>query len=353
MNQLRKIRDNLTVYDAGLPRFPRNFTRDGIISALLFEDAAMMRDQLRFCALHQGKTTDPHTGEEPGKMFHEFPGYPLRGLNTQFNGCDTTGLWLYGLAHYINWTGDRGLADELNTAVTQALVYVQTHLRSDHLFEEAPSYCGAERFALKVTYWKDSVLHGRPDGETAWPAVFTLAHVQTMAGVRAMGEILADEDLKNTADKMLAALQLLWDEELGCYLSALDSLGSMRLVTSDPLHMLAYLRPGDISGRQVEQIVAASRPLETPLGYVVMPPAAADTLQYDYHGKTVWPFEQAMIHLGAATFEQPHVTAVCQRVIPHIQTAAPETLSTDPNLNSPSCDPQLWTLAARAYFARQ
>lgn len=73
---------------------------------------------------------------------------------------------------------------------------------------------------------------------------------------------------------------------------------------------------------------------------------------YDYHLKTVWPFEQAMIHKGTRRFELAGITAVCERVIPHIQDAAPETLSVHGDLNSVSCDPQLWTIAARDYFAR-
>ena len=81
-----------------------------------------------------------------------------------------------------------------------------------------------------------------------------------------------------------------------------------------------------------------------------MTPTEADDVQYDYHAKTVWPFEQAMIHLGAERFGLPQITAVCQRIISHIQDATPETLSLDPNLNSVSCDPQLWTIAARVYF---
>ncbi|MEM7333197.1 MAG: hypothetical protein AAF490_14000 [Chloroflexota bacterium] len=352
IDNLRKKRDGYTVFDAGLPRFPRNFTRDGILAALLFEDAVMMRDQVRFCALHQGQKPNPISGEEIGKIFHEFPGFPLRARNTQFNGCDTTGLWLYGLAKYVEWSGDKSILDELKTAVSQAITYTQTHLREDYLFEESPSYCGADRFALKVTYWKDSVLYGRPNGETAWPAVFTLAHVQTLAGVRAIGQVLNSTVILELASKMHQALDSLWDDSLGCYISAMDRLGRMPILTSDTLHMLAYLQPGDISSNQLAKIAETVTNLESELGYLVMSGHDAASLQYDYHAKTVWPFEQGLIHLGAVKFGLPHIAKICERVVPHIQTSASETLAVSNDLNSPSCDPQLWTLAARSYFSK-
>lgn len=349
IDHLRKQRDGLTVYDAGLPRFPRNFTRDGIISALLFDDVKMMRDQLLFCALHQGARHDPHTGEEPGKIFHEFPGFPLRGLSTQFNGCDTTGLWLYGLA----WCNDMALVAQLRPNIQKAIAYVRSHLREDGLFEEAPNYCGAEQFALKVTYWKDSVLYGRRNGEAEWPAVFTLAHVQTMAGVRAIGTLLGDDSLLEMASRMSNALDLLWDDDLGTFIPMLDAQGPLRLNTSDPLHTLPYLSPNDISSARLAKIAESSQAVETPLGYNVMIPTEAEDVYYDYHAKTVWPFEQAIIHKGARAFGLSKVAQVCERVVPYIQDSAPETLSTFIELNSLSCDPQLWTIAARTYFRRE
>ena len=352
IDQLTKVRDGLAVYDAGLPRFPRNFTRDGILSALLFRDAEMMRDQVRFCALHQGQQNNAHTGEEAGKIFHEFPGFPLRDKNTQYNGCDTTGLWLYGLAKVVEWTGDDSLVAELRPAIEAALGYVRRHVDARGFWNEDPAFCGADRFALKVTYWKDSVLVDRPNGEPLWPAVFPLAHVQTLAGVRKIGRILNDQSILDLANQMLTALPQLWDDTLGSFYPAIDQAGAVQTITSDGLHMLAYLEDGDLSAEMLTSLEQSSRILETELGYVVMNSADADRVEYDYHAKTVWPFEQALIHLGARRFNQPHVASVCERVIPHIQTAAPETLATVPELTSKSCDPQLWTLAARDYFNR-
>ncbi|MEM8860457.1 MAG: hypothetical protein AAGD96_19210, partial [Chloroflexota bacterium] len=150
---LLQNRDGLDVYNAGLPRFPRNFTRDGIITALLAADADMMRGQLEFCALHQGKTFDPITGEEPGKIHHEWPGYPIRELFTTYNACDAAAFFLIG--H--NWLQahfpDDGFVAAQARAIQAAAEYIERHLNQDQLFEESPRYSGAEHFALRVTYW--------------------------------------------------------------------------------------------------------------------------------------------------------------------------------------------------------
>ncbi len=47
---------------------------------------------------HQGQKYDPITGEEPGKIHHEFPGVMVSPpfLST-YDACDTTALYLIGL----------------------------------------------------------------------------------------------------------------------------------------------------------------------------------------------------------------------------------------------------------------
>jgi hypothetical protein len=151
---------------------------------------------------------------------------------------------------------------------------------------------------------------------------------------------------------MLYALPLLWYDDLGNYYPSIDQAGPLTVVTSDGLHMLAYLEEGDMSAEMLTQVARSSHVLETELGYVAMNAADADRVEDDYHAKTVLPFEQAMIHIGVNRFNLTHVVTIAERVIPHIQSAAPETLPAVPVIQSRSCDPQLWTLAARHYFSR-
>ena len=91
MEKLKIERDGIELFNAGFPNFPRNFTRDSIISGLIMRDAKMLRNQLLYSSKMQGKKNNSKTGEEKGKIFHESPGYIINQLSTEFNACDTTG----------------------------------------------------------------------------------------------------------------------------------------------------------------------------------------------------------------------------------------------------------------------
>jgi hypothetical protein len=149
--------------------------------------------------------------------------------NTAFSACDTTALWLIGLARYWLLTGDRQFvlqlvptsaqpsiptcADRLRPDhslvlcvcclqqpnVFRALSYVQSHIDSRGLFVDDPQLLfppaaattrpvaaavrAAARFALPVTYWKDSVLLRRPMGP-AYPVCYTLVHAAVIKAIR-------------------------------------------------------------------------------------------------------------------------------------------------------------------------
>ena len=188
-NELSVKEGNLKLYKAGLPGFPRNFTRDSIISAILLQNAQMLRDQLIFCARKQGKKKNPHTGEEPGKIFHEYPGVEIRKQSTLYNACDTTALFIIGHKIYYDLTKDTSLIKSQKGNILMAVNYIINHLK-EGLFFEDPKFSGAKKFALRVTYWKDSVLLGRRGGNPSYPASFFLAHIQNMHALRCAEKIL-------------------------------------------------------------------------------------------------------------------------------------------------------------------
>ena len=216
LNKLKNVFEGIEIYNAGIPKFQRNFTRDGIISAILMDDAKMLKNQLRFCALKQGIKKDSKTGEEPGKIFHEYPGVIFEkreNLSTQFNACDTTALFIIGHKKYLELTNDKTLFENQKENIQKAVEYIKKHLR-DGLFIENPKFAGAKKFALKVTYWKDSVVINRKEGEPNYPAVFTLAHIQNMRAMKYASELLKSKKLEENYIKMKKALENLWDHKL-------------------------------------------------------------------------------------------------------------------------------------------
>lgn len=349
--RLLREQDGYPVYWAGLPHFPRNFTRDGIVAGLLAEDVAVLRSQLVYSAAFQGTRADAVTGEEVGKIFHERPGVQLRGLLTTFNACDTTALWLIGHRFYREMTGDDELVREHRDAISRAAEYVVAHVR-DGFFLEDPAFVGADRFALRVTYWKDSVLFGRPEGEPVYPVLYSLAHVVNLCGLRAAAALLEVHDYDSVIDSMASRVQ----ELLSCpgeLLVARDACSSICVPSSDWLHALFYLEPGDVPAVGLRSIEDVALLLETPLGYRSLGVVAAMQLPDQYHGDAVWSYEQAVIHAGACRFGLDRLAEVSARIVSRLEDD-PElfTSSAAGEWRAGGSAPQLWTVAARQYFAR-
>ncbi|MFT5196194.1 MAG: glycogen debranching enzyme [Cellvibrionaceae bacterium] len=314
----------------------------------------MMRDQLRFCALHQGQQNDPKTGEEPGKIHHELPGYPIRDLLTTYNACDAAAFYLIGHGWLQTHFSNPDFLNKYRDSIKMAAGYIENHLNKSRLFEENPAYCGAKHFALNVTYWKDSVILDRAGGEPVYPAVYTLAHLQNLCGMRHAATLLESEHCKALSIQMQNAIPELFDGETGTFFTAIDGNGPIRAISSDALHGLFYLEPGDLPQAQVESIVLASEMLESQIGYMLMTPEDGYRMERAYHADTVWPFEQALIHAGAKKFGLERVMRICQRVTRALNgRTSPELLAVkviEPEISS---NPQLWTIAAKGYFSKK
>ncbi|MFH1238361.1 MAG: hypothetical protein ABIH79_03175 [archaeon] len=348
MRRLKINHKGFLLYKAGLPHFPRNFTRDSIISAILMKDSKALKHQLSFCASKQGNEKNAYTGEEPGKIFHEFPGVEIHGKSTEFSACDTTALYLIGHEVYQKLTEDKKLATKQSKQIEKACEYIISHLKKD-LFAEDPKLSGAKDFALKVTYWKDSEILRRKNGKPRYPVVYTLAHIQNMRGLKSGAKILSSKRLKEQAEKMVTALQKLYYPKLKSYCIAIDAHGPIHGASSDLLHSLFYLDPSDISDEQLNGIVNSSKELETKIGYRTLSPKMAGKVGDQYHANTVWPFEQAMIYEGARKFGLTDIQKICLRIISHLDTA-PEKFTIGKEIKKSGCDPQFWTIAAKKYF---
>lgn len=340
IDELKLNEGDLVLYKAGAPRFSSNFARDGITSAILFNDPIMLRDQLLYCAEHQGKEKNPKTGEEPGKIFHEMPEADINGLSTKYNACDTTALFLIGHAVY------KELIHEQLENIKKAIGYIETHLE-DGLFQEDPKFSDASKFALKNTYWKDSTLHGRRDGKPDYPIAYTLAHAQNLCGIRCAAEFLKSKELYKLADSMVGGLYDLFNEN-GVPFIAVDQGGPIEGISSDMLHLLFYLKRGDLDKDQLDHMVELAGAIETSLGYRTLDPV----LKCDrpYHSETVWPFEQAIIHAAAHKHRLNRLAEVASRVRRALGTSH-EMISLRGGVPKKSgCKKQLWTLAAKKYF---
>lgn len=349
-----KIKEkDLNLYAAGSPHFLRNFSRDSLISGILMQNPEMIKDQLIFCAKKQGKKKDPITGEEPGKIFHEYPGVNIKGAGflTTYNACDTTALYLIAHKTYFDLTKDKSLSGMQIKNIKQATNYILAHVKNG-FFIESPKFCDAKKFALRNTYWKDSEIINRENGTPKYPVIYTLAHIQNLAGLRAAYGFLKDKKIKESIENMIKNLKRLYDKKLGMFYIAIDKLGPIKGISSDSLHALFYLSPKDLPKKLVKEIVKSSDILESSIGYKATNTSGSKYGGFDY-SLQVWPFEQAIIHAGAKKFKLQSLMKISSKIFKYLKKlkSYPELLIISKNkIIKKGCDPQLWTIAAENYF---
>jgi len=355
--------NELTLYRAGL-REGRDwfglFGRDLLITALLLGEREFARDALRFVNATLGSRFDPRTGEEPGRGLHEFDDVEMRGLSTRYNASEVSLLLLVAAAEHLAITKDPGLIYEVAEGLTAAVEYLLRHCE-DGLFREDPAACGATRYALRATYWKDSRLPGRED--PFYPVTYTLVQAQAVAALRAAAKLAeylpgvpaSRVALTDRADQAVRRLFAdLWDPTLDHPVIAVDRRGPIRGVSSDALHMLFYLDPGDVCEELLAAIVQGADALVTPFGYRTYAEGQQDYDPHAYHLGAIWPFEQAIIARGAARHGLANAQDVALRVVDGLERLGFHELfywdqetgfEGGTAVDGQGCDLQLWSLA--------
>jgi glycogen debranching enzyme len=280
------------------------FARDLFTTAFMLDDLRLLKDTIQFALITQGRKCDPNTGEEPYRVIHEYSDVEYRDLSTRYNAADTTLYLLIALECYHRQTQDRELIEVHSRRISSTIDYVLSRIEDD-LFWEDPKRCGAERYALRATYWKDS---GLPGGrEPRYPVVYTLVQAQAACALRAAARLIRDfdlgydaESLEERAERLIRALlSELWDDEGDFPIIALTNEGPVRGIASDGLHMLAYLRPGDLPSDKLRALAEGAAALQTPYGYRTYAPDQPGYDPKSYHWGSIWPFDQYFIACGA------------------------------------------------------
>jgi len=279
-------------------------------------------------------------------------------FRTDYNSIDSTPLFIIAAQRYLHITQDHTWLKQHASAVRDAFQYILRHVSSEDLYYESPRFCGAKRFALAVTYWKDSQWLCRPNGIPVWPVTFTLVQAQALAAIRAYAHlsdkmplfIPKHQPMPYLEAGMLQALRSLIGngQTIG-----VDAHGRYETLASDSLHALWYLKLGDLPLSQLSELENRSQQLETSHGYAAARSAAVSS----YHGNVVWPFEQAFIHAGAVRHGLKRAQEVAMRVEKTLGFFAtryqfPERLAVidEGLLTAKGPHTQQWTAAAYIYF---
>lgn len=335
------------------------FPRDLLTTGLMVRDPHLLRETLGFCARTMGRQPDARTGEEPGRVLHEFTPAERDGLSSRYNACETTQLFVIAARCYLEVADDPAFLVDLGDQLEAAAGYLLRHLR-DGMFWEDPRFCGAVRYMAHATYWKDSHLPARR--RLQYPVAYTLVQAQTAAALRALAHLAGPlglgqdpHQLRNQAEAVVGSIaRRLWDGDRAHPLIALDAGQPVPGISSDGLHMLAYLEPGDLPAAVVHQLWQGAQQLVTPFGFRSYAPDQPDYSPYAYHLGAVWPHEQFFLARGALAHGLGEAGRVCLGALDALAELGFVELfywSPQEGLKGPGvvpgegCDRQLWTTA--------
>jgi len=338
----------------------------------------MLRGILDIACALQAEKKDKASGAEPGKIFHEYPPVARRKRNTLYSASDTTGLFIIGFDEYCGVIFDPFCKDHWKSVV-RALEYTLNHI-NDGIFFEDPALSGAKRFSLKVTYWKDSTLHDRKSGAPAYPVSYSLLQAVYLKALRSglalleifktIPELLSKSEMslaENLATRVKAEIQPVLrglftfvDHDRSTFLIGRDSELVFTGVSSDTLHLLWFLEPQDFNDRPrflTRLADSAIEALATKYGFRSLDKASALQKKSQYHGLSIWPFEQALIHQAAVKLKLGTVGDVAKRMYDFLRAEEcfPELIECE-KADPDTCEAgfektQLWSVAAYLYFS--
>ena len=258
--------------------------RDLFLSAIMMHDLELLEETFRFACHTQGTRYNPITGEEPGRILHEWEDVFIGGLGTRYNSFDSTLLFL------MTSLLPQEVIEENRDYINKAADWLIGHITHDGLVIENPSFCGAKEYACGATYWKDS--ESPVPRKLNYPVSFLLTQAQALRALKVIG---AEETL---IDKTKNAFWQRFMVEPKPII-AIDAKGRISGFTSDILHSLYYLEPGDIPREKIGLFGIASELLKTPAGYRTLAPTEKGYQSGAYIKGAIWPFEQYFIAEGA------------------------------------------------------
>ncbi|WP_081908937.1 glycogen debranching N-terminal domain-containing protein [Deinococcus sp. YIM 77859] len=321
---------------AGLPWFVAPFGRDSLIIALMVKDhlPELALAVVRALAAKQGKTYDPHTLEQPGKILHEERVGELTRLGRTphrpyYATADATPLfvWLVGeLAEQ-----HRELAQELRPHWEAALHWLLTDgdPDGDGFIEYTPDPGG-----ITNAVWKDSgdstfTAEGKDvSGHVAVIEVQGYAYAAYLAAARLyrlLGEGARGAEWESRAARLRERFQeAFWWPEQGYYVHGLDGdKQPLRVLVSNPAHTLWT---GIIPPEVAPQVAATALGQRLWSGWGIRTLAQGEP-RYNpvsYHNGSVWPHDTALAALGMARYGLHNEARRVARALFDAARAAPD-----------------------------
>jgi glycogen debranching enzyme len=369
---------SLAAVAAGAPWFMALFGRDSLLTAYMAlpVDRTLALGTLQTLARHQGRTTDPLTEEEPGRILHEVrlgveAGLSLGGGSTYYGTVDATPLFVVLLGELARWGADPQEVADLLPHADRALEWVRGNADRDPA--GFVRYQRATDRGLANQGWKDSwdgITFA--DGRLPEPPI-ALCEVQGyvydayrtrawLARIRGEGELAAMWDDRAAGLKQ-AFNERFWLPDRGWFALALDR--DDRPVDACASNMGHCLWSGIVDEDKAPMVVEhlLSEEMFTGWGVRTLSTAMGAYDPVSYHNGSVWPHDNAFIVAGLVRYgfvqEAQRVAEAVLEAAQHFGGRLPELFCgfaageyPEPVPYPTSCSPQAWAAAAPVHLVR-
>lgn len=358
---------------AGVPWYNTAFGRDGIITALqtLWLAPQLSRDVLKFLSAYQATDMNHASDAEPGKIFHEIRGGEMSALGEvpfkkYYGTIDSTPLYIILAGEYYERTADLDTIKNIWTNIMAAIDWIDNYGDQDD--DGFVEYSHKAEKGLTNQAWKDSfdsVFY--ESGALADPPL-ALCEVQgyvyaAKSHAAKLMELFGNKERAIQLSEEANALKIafnekFWDEELGCYVLALD--GQKRPCRVKSSNAGQVLFTGIAYPEMAARLISTLMQPDMFNGWGIRT-ISVDESRYNpmsYHNGSVWPHDISLIAAGFAKYgHQDEVAKLATGLfdaslflplqrLPELFCGFERRKGEGPTSYPVACSPQAWSVAA-------
>ncbi|MFQ6124238.1 MAG: amylo-alpha-1,6-glucosidase [Candidatus Heimdallarchaeota archaeon] len=318
-NQLRQgiesLRSKHGYLNAGYPRYNTLFGRDSIISAwqMLQIDPSIAKATLLMLSKFQGRSIDPKSEEEPGKILHEYRFDPQDQAELcewkfpYYGSIDSTPLFIILAEKYLKETNDIRLISQIWENLLAALTWIIQHGDTDG--DGYIEYQRKNPYGLFHQGWRDSsedslkikppvaIVEAQGYVYTAYYSIISI-----MEAINKNKDKASEEIRKRAILLKKKFNQDFWMPREKYLALALDGTKKQKKVVSSNAGHLLFTGIVDDDKRDFVINRLFQKDMWTPYGIRTHSVLAPDYNPYSYHLGSIWPQDNWIIYTGLQKF---------------------------------------------------